>query len=492
MTAAIIIGLTLLLAAGLTLLLLGLRGRRINDHPICRGCGFDLVGVLPAGSTCPECGAGIKSSRWVRIGARRKRVTWMLAGVVLSTAAFVPIGTIAWGWASGTDLNPHKPTMLLIWESQHASPKSLDPILLELAARWRAGTLSPDHKRRLVSLALANQRNLSRPWSEGWGDLFTTARMEKLPTDGEQMAFDAHSAIPKLRVQPETKPGRRIRYYLSTGESRQSSIGVAHLKAHVLSATLNGVPIQRAPDDGTSRPALWGVASLSPAGSVVAARAGNSRPREEWPATEWLVLPEDAQPGDAEIVLEVAVRTFRGSADPKIVQEVEANQQRAILRSTIKILQPDAAPVGVVTLDATSRTRLIDFFRSVTWESKPSDLKMIDGSQAWGITVGHQSSPEGRLWKGGPGLFADLFIVSTSGERLLIAELGTYLHNTSDETPSTMITTAPGSGLLWQKPLPDPLTVIFVLRPDRAREMDPPGEGYGGEEIVIENATVDR
>jgi len=51
---------------------------------------------------------------------------------------------------------------------------------------------------------------------------------------------------------------------------------------------------------------------------------------------------------------------------------------------------------------------------------------------------------------------------------------------------------AAGSTPKWQGPLPDPLKIIVVLRPERAREMDPPGEGYGGEEIAITNATVDR
>ncbi len=34
--------------AGVVALVLGLRGRRIDDHPICRKCGFDLVGSLPS------------------------------------------------------------------------------------------------------------------------------------------------------------------------------------------------------------------------------------------------------------------------------------------------------------------------------------------------------------------------------------------------------------------------------------------------------------
>ncbi|MCC6679040.1 MAG: hypothetical protein IT436_18090 [Phycisphaerales bacterium] len=38
--------LSLIIAAwGIALIGLGLRGRKIDDHPICRKCRFDLVGV---------------------------------------------------------------------------------------------------------------------------------------------------------------------------------------------------------------------------------------------------------------------------------------------------------------------------------------------------------------------------------------------------------------------------------------------------------------
>jgi hypothetical protein len=49
--------LTLFGLAGLILLVLGVRGWRIDDHPVCRRCRFDLVGVYPAIGACPECGA---------------------------------------------------------------------------------------------------------------------------------------------------------------------------------------------------------------------------------------------------------------------------------------------------------------------------------------------------------------------------------------------------------------------------------------------------
>ena len=69
--------LTLLLAAavfliGLALTLAGLRGRRTDDHPLCRRCGFDLTGN-PDAAVCGECGADLARPGAIRVGHRARR-----------------------------------------------------------------------------------------------------------------------------------------------------------------------------------------------------------------------------------------------------------------------------------------------------------------------------------------------------------------------------------------------------------------------------------
>jgi hypothetical protein len=48
-----------LFIAGAALLFVGLRGRRLDDHPLCRRCGFDVFGTPEPQTACPECGADL-------------------------------------------------------------------------------------------------------------------------------------------------------------------------------------------------------------------------------------------------------------------------------------------------------------------------------------------------------------------------------------------------------------------------------------------------
>jgi hypothetical protein len=94
----IIIAPIFLLLLGLSCILLvkGLHGIRVGDHPVCRRCGFDLFGQ-PAGTVvCGECGSSLSLPGAVVIGHRNRRTGLIAAGlfVLLPTLfAAVVIGT---------------------------------------------------------------------------------------------------------------------------------------------------------------------------------------------------------------------------------------------------------------------------------------------------------------------------------------------------------------------------------------------------------------
>src|SRR5688500_14362576 len=104
--------------AGLLLVLVGRRGRRVDDHPLCRRCGFDLF-AKPADSTaCPECGADVtrRPRRAVRIGHRVRRGKLVLAGALLMVVSSAGLGTSGVRWARSVDWQAHKPADWLLRE----------------------------------------------------------------------------------------------------------------------------------------------------------------------------------------------------------------------------------------------------------------------------------------------------------------------------------------------------------------------------------------
>ncbi len=74
------------LIAGGALVAVGLRGRRVGDHPHCRRCGFDLHGLPVGFGRCPECGATVETAGGLigsatQIGRRerRRRAEWRIS-----------------------------------------------------------------------------------------------------------------------------------------------------------------------------------------------------------------------------------------------------------------------------------------------------------------------------------------------------------------------------------------------------------------------------
>src|SRR5437762_1185999 len=106
---------------GTACLLAGLRGRRIDDHPVCRRCRFDLIGVYPSSAAmarCPECGADLGHRRAVRIGQRRRRKLAVSLGVGLLLAVSGVGAVLGWSAAKGPAMNPYKPSWWLEAEAK--------------------------------------------------------------------------------------------------------------------------------------------------------------------------------------------------------------------------------------------------------------------------------------------------------------------------------------------------------------------------------------
>src|SRR3569833_487778 len=68
--------------AAAAVLAYAMRRRRIDDHPICRRCGFDLFGKPETSNICSECGADLARRRAIRVGHFHRRTCLAFAALV--------------------------------------------------------------------------------------------------------------------------------------------------------------------------------------------------------------------------------------------------------------------------------------------------------------------------------------------------------------------------------------------------------------------------
>ena len=142
-------------------LALGWRGPRVDDHPRCRRCRYDLSGIdVP--NTCPECGRALTRRRAIRVGRRRRRPVWLGLGVLSLLTGLSVFGYIGFHYARSVDWDPYKPTAWLISDLRNGRLAAWN----EVRRRQDDGALSVDQTVTLVGIARNQIAMLpgNRPW----------------------------------------------------------------------------------------------------------------------------------------------------------------------------------------------------------------------------------------------------------------------------------------------------------------------------------------
>ncbi len=139
---------------GMVLVWKGLRSRVIDDHPICRKCGYDLHGLPDSTGRCPECGSDLSGTNAIRIGHIERR--WRLAGVGAALVACLLgySGAPALLSARGSDINRYKPVW---WLKLNTEQRDNHRAIEELTARVTGGKLTPQQVRDIAGMALQSQ-----------------------------------------------------------------------------------------------------------------------------------------------------------------------------------------------------------------------------------------------------------------------------------------------------------------------------------------------
>ncbi|MEX0653824.1 MAG: ankyrin repeat domain-containing protein [Phycisphaeraceae bacterium] len=69
---------------GVGVLARGWRARRLDDHPICRRCKYDLFGLGSDQPACPECGADVRRRGAVTLGNRARHKPMIYSGLAMA------------------------------------------------------------------------------------------------------------------------------------------------------------------------------------------------------------------------------------------------------------------------------------------------------------------------------------------------------------------------------------------------------------------------
>jgi hypothetical protein len=180
-----IAGFVFVLLVGLVLIAVGVRGRFVGDALYCRGCGFDLSGLLESKTdiglrrvagepacVCPECGSKIVETDDARVGQRVRRRWVIVAGAVLLIVVVAPLG--AGLYKSGGKLNwlRMKPNGWVLadalryessWKPTPRQTGRTNENLVELFRREQAGDLNDEF---FIEAAMKSVE-LRRAWADG-------------------------------------------------------------------------------------------------------------------------------------------------------------------------------------------------------------------------------------------------------------------------------------------------------------------------------------
>ena len=190
---------------GVVMLWLGLRGRRVDDHPLCRKCGFDLTG-RPAGSDkCSECGADLTAPRAIRHGHRRRRPVMLGLGLAVVLLFVGVAGVIGWSRAREFDRYQVMPTWYLLREARNTSGGMPVGAWQELSRRLGGRALSGEQIAAATAAALAIQGDRAKPWHAAIGNFVEAARKGGDASDTQWARYARQAGAVEVTFRPQVR-----------------------------------------------------------------------------------------------------------------------------------------------------------------------------------------------------------------------------------------------------------------------------------------------
>jgi hypothetical protein len=225
------------LAAGAIFTFVGFRGRKIDNHPICRRCGYDLLGSS-ASLVCPECGGDLLAPKAIKLGHRQRsrRAIWL--GIMMLMPALAVLGGLGFITVRGIDLDRHKPLWLLMREGNAQT-------LTELNRRLAAGELTNQQVDEVITRALAVQADRQRAWVAGWGNFIETAAGLKFAIDEQWKTYARQAASFKLESRPRMRRQDAVVLRVTPAIDRAGALSVLNVSWQVTAVRLADMPLVR-------------------------------------------------------------------------------------------------------------------------------------------------------------------------------------------------------------------------------------------------------
>lgn len=507
------------LVVGVLLMWVGWRGRRLNRHPMCRDCGFDLDGAYPAVVTCPECGAGLRRARGVRVGARRRMMSLVAVGGLMVVLALAPLGATIYATMTGANINPSKPTWLLLVESKWVNGNAGDLVANELLDRMVTKKIAVAGYGPLVEAALARQADQSLNWCDAWGDIVERASMDGTITAEQRASFEQNAVVLGLESRAKVVRGEPLPLFVSRVSQRVTTNTNAYAQVWVRTVKLDGVGLKRmvptASYPGFTRAVTDQIrksVAMQPIGyvQVYGAAAGQWAARMGiGTAAMGAMVPRDAKLGPGVVEVEVGYTAEVLAGNPRApnfgmmsavmrglavgssgmvgnVAEV-LGRQKVTLRVPVEIV--DEGPgVGVTVMEADEKTseRMAIVLRPGTVNAQPMNWG-AGGTKPWSwITL------QLNLEKDGPAL-AHTAIVRVAGKTYPAGEVVSEAHAGS-VAANVFVVDAGQRSLSVQvakdlNDLPPTIDLILKPKPELARLTRLMTKVYGGT-IEIKNIGV--
>ena len=207
-----------LLLGGMVLLWFGWRGRRVDDHPVCRRCGYDLHHAADDTTSCPECGGELSGSRAIRRGNRVRRRGLLTAAAVCLLLGGGGLGATGYGLTTraGTNWIHYKPFTWTLRAAASQSQTHPEANVAELHRRLQSGELDPGQVQQLAAASLKAHADPAAAWVYGHG---WRAVLDELIRGGDLSQSEFETLMDQvLAVEFEMKPtirkGRSLRYSL--------------------------------------------------------------------------------------------------------------------------------------------------------------------------------------------------------------------------------------------------------------------------------------